>query len=80
MDFTESLFFDARRLLSRKDVPEIDPWGFLYPLTGTVWAAVTAALAVVWLAAMLVGWRPGNFVRFRELDAGGLPTERAHLL
>lgn len=62
MDFTESLFFDARGILSRKGVPEIDPWGFLYPLTGSVWAAVAAALAVVWLATTIVGRRPGRAV------------------
>ncbi|MPC44647.1 Glutamate receptor U1 [Portunus trituberculatus] len=62
VDFTESLFFDARGILSRKGTPEIDPWGFLYPLTGSVWAAVAAALAVVWLVMMMVGRRPGGVV------------------
>lgn len=59
MDFTESIFYDARGILSRKGVPEINPWGFLYPLTGSVWAAVAAALAVVWLVTMMMGHRPG---------------------
>ena len=62
MDFTESLLFDARGILSRKGNPEIDPWGFLYPLTGSVWTAVVAALAVVWLATILVGRRSGSSV------------------
>ena len=59
VDFTESFFFDSRAILSRKGIPEINPWGFLYPLTGSVWASVAAALIVVWLATMLIGRRPG---------------------
>ncbi|KAK8407428.1 hypothetical protein O3P69_002157 [Scylla paramamosain] len=48
--------------VSRKGTPEIDPWGFLYPLTGSVWAAVAAGLAVVWLVMLVVGRRPGGVV------------------
>ncbi|XP_050727810.1 probable glutamate receptor [Eriocheir sinensis] len=62
VDFTESLFFDARGILSRKGIPEIDPWGFLYPLTWSVWVALSLALVVVWLATAMVGRRPGQAV------------------
>ena len=68
VDFTESFFFDARAILSRKGFPEINPWGFLYPLTWSVWAALLVALAVVWLATVLVGRRPGASV---SLDWAG---------
>lgn len=62
IDFTESLFWDPRGLLSSKGRPEIDPWGFLYPLTGSVWAAVAAAMVMVWLVTMLVSRQPGGAV------------------
>lgn len=59
MDFTDPLFFDTHGILSRKGVPEINPWGFLHPLTGSVWASMAVALIVVWLATMLIGRRRG---------------------
>lgn len=62
VDFTESLFFDARGLLSSKGVPEIDPWGFLYPLTWLVWAAVAAAVGVVCAATAVLGRQRGGVV------------------
>ncbi|KAK8407427.1 hypothetical protein O3P69_002156 [Scylla paramamosain] len=65
VDFTESLFYDPRAILSMKGTPEINPWGFLFPLTGTVWYVVAAALAVVWLTTLLVGRRPGELVSLR---------------
>ncbi|KAK8407424.1 hypothetical protein O3P69_002153 [Scylla paramamosain] len=62
VDFSTLISFEARSILSRKGTPEINPWGFLFPLTGTVWSTVAAALAVVWLATLLVGRRPGASV------------------
>ncbi|XP_063860655.1 probable glutamate receptor [Scylla paramamosain] len=62
VDFSTFLSFDGRSILSRKGTPEINPWGFLFPLTGTVWGTVAAALAVVWLVTLLVGRRPGASV------------------
>ena len=59
VDFTDPLFFDTHGILSRKGIPEINPWGFLYPLTGSVWASLAAALTVVWLGTILIGRRSG---------------------
>lgn len=58
IDFTESFHFGDYTILSRKGEPEIDPWGFLYPLTESVWAAVVAALVVAWLVTMVMARRP----------------------
>lgn len=58
VDFTESFYFDDRSILAKKGVPEIDPWGFLYPLTSSVWAAMMAVLALVWLLSMVLLRRP----------------------
>ncbi|XP_063859246.1 glutamate receptor ionotropic, delta-1-like [Scylla paramamosain] len=65
VDFSESFFYDARSILSMKGTPEINPWGFLFPLTGTVWGAMAVALGMVWLATLLVGRRPGASVSLR---------------
>ncbi|XP_045131518.1 glutamate receptor ionotropic, delta-1-like [Portunus trituberculatus] len=58
VDFTESLYFDDRAILAKKGEPEIDPWGFLYPLTDSVWAALAGVLAVVCLMLGIVSRRP----------------------
>ncbi|XP_050727669.1 probable glutamate receptor [Eriocheir sinensis] len=58
VDFTESFYFDDRSILAKKGVPEIDHWGFLYPLTSSVWAAMMAVLAMVWVLSMVLLRRP----------------------
>ena len=58
MDFTDSFYFDDRAILAKKGEPEIDPWGFLYPLTDSVWAALAGVLVVVWLMLGMVSRRP----------------------
>ncbi|XP_063860094.1 probable glutamate receptor [Scylla paramamosain] len=58
VDFTDSFYFDDRAILAKKGEPEIDPWGFLYPLTDSVWAALAGVLAVVWLTLWMVSRRP----------------------
>ncbi|KAK8407419.1 hypothetical protein O3P69_002148 [Scylla paramamosain] len=58
VDFTESLYFDDRAILAKKGEPEIDPWGFLYPLTDSVWAALAGGLVVVWLTLGMMSHRP----------------------
>ncbi|KAG7156121.1 Glutamate receptor 3.1-like 4 [Homarus americanus] len=35
--------------------PEIDPWGFLFPLDSVVWAALLASLVITWLAMVVIG-------------------------
>lgn len=58
VDFTDSFYFDDRSILAKKGEPEIDPWGFLYPLTESVWAVMAAVLVVVWLLSMVLLRRP----------------------
>lgn len=58
IDYTLSFLMGDYTILSRKGPPEIDPWGFLFPLTETVWAAVAAAFMMVWLATTLMARRP----------------------
>lgn len=64
VDYTASLHYGDRKILSRKGKPEIDPWGFLYPLTVSVWVAVAATLILAWLVTMVVVRRPRNATPF----------------
>nr|XP_053632772.1 probable glutamate receptor [Cherax quadricarinatus] len=47
VDFTEAIFIDYWRILGARGRPEVDPWGFLFPLTPVVWAAILVALLVL---------------------------------
>lgn len=64
VDYTASLHYGDRKILSRKGEPEIDSWGFLYPLTASVWVAVVLTLALAWLVTMVMARRPGNVTPF----------------
>lgn len=64
MDYTASLHYGDRKILSRKGKPEIDSWGFLYPLTSSVWVAVVASLALAWLVTLVLVRRPRNITPF----------------
>ncbi|XP_042237196.1 probable glutamate receptor [Homarus americanus] len=58
VDYTSSFYYDDRSILAMKGLPEVDPWGFLYPFTPLVWAALVAALLVACLAVVVLGSRP----------------------
>ncbi|XP_064102906.1 glutamate receptor ionotropic, delta-2-like isoform X2 [Macrobrachium nipponense] len=53
IDYTDPLIMDYGRILGRRGDTEIDPWGFLMPLTPSVWAAFLASLGLVLLLAVL---------------------------
>ncbi|XP_042237313.1 glutamate receptor ionotropic, kainate 5-like isoform X2 [Homarus americanus] len=54
-EFTRSFFTSDVCILAGKGQPEVDPWGFLFPLEPVVWAVLIAALVVAWLAMVLLG-------------------------
>ncbi|XP_045604507.2 probable glutamate receptor, partial [Procambarus clarkii] len=54
VDFTEPIIIDYWKMLGGRGRPEVDPWGFLYPLEPLVWAALLAALLVLPLAVFLL--------------------------
>ncbi|KAK8407418.1 hypothetical protein O3P69_002147 [Scylla paramamosain] len=70
VDFTDSFYFDDRAILAKKGEPEIDPWGFLYPLTDSVWAALAGVLAVVWLT-LWMKMKTGELRELHELQFVG---------
>ncbi|XP_064100683.1 uncharacterized protein LOC135211295 [Macrobrachium nipponense] len=43
-----------KRLILAKNRPEIDPWGFLFPLSPTVWGSLILSLIIVWLVTILL--------------------------
>ncbi|XP_071526985.1 glutamate receptor ionotropic, delta-2-like [Panulirus ornatus] len=46
-DFTRPILIDYIRIMGGRGRPEVDPWGFLLPLTPLVWAAILTMLLVV---------------------------------
>ncbi|XP_037784562.1 probable glutamate receptor [Penaeus monodon] len=54
VDFGDTLMFFNFKVMSGRGSPELNPWGFLYPLTPMVWLGLFAALVAVWLALVLL--------------------------
>nr|XP_045589592.1 glutamate receptor ionotropic, kainate 4-like [Procambarus clarkii] len=54
VDFMEPILIEYIRMLGARGRPEVDPWGFLFPLEPVVWAAILAALLVLPLTAFLM--------------------------
>ncbi|XP_069190854.1 probable glutamate receptor [Procambarus clarkii] len=54
VDFTVPAFIDYWRILGARGRPEVDPWGFLFPLEPLVWAAILGTLLVLPAALFLV--------------------------
>lgn len=59
LDFTEPIITDYLRILARKGSPEVDPWGFLFPLSPVVWVTFLSALFFLMVAVHLLA----SFVR-----------------
>nr|XP_045604121.1 probable glutamate receptor [Procambarus clarkii] len=56
VDFTETVFIDYWWILGARGRPQVDPWGFLFPLEPLVWAAILVALLVLPLAVFLMSF------------------------
>nr|XP_045611872.1 glutamate receptor U1-like [Procambarus clarkii] len=54
VDFTRPVLIDYSRILGARGQPEVNPWGFLFPLEPLVWAAIVAALLVLPTATILM--------------------------
>ncbi|XP_042859205.1 probable glutamate receptor [Penaeus japonicus] len=54
VDFGDSLMFFNFKVMSGRGSPEMNPWGFLYPLTPVVWLGFFAAMVCIWLASVLL--------------------------
>nr|XP_053636402.1 probable glutamate receptor [Cherax quadricarinatus] len=54
VDFTVPMVIDYWRILGVRGVPEVDPWGFLFPLAPLVWATILVMLVVLAAAVFLM--------------------------
>ncbi|XP_069181512.1 probable glutamate receptor isoform X2 [Procambarus clarkii] len=54
VDYTAPVVSDSLRILGGQGRPEVDPWGFLLPLSPEVWAALLGSLLVVLVALLLL--------------------------
>ncbi|XP_066937320.1 uncharacterized protein [Macrobrachium rosenbergii] len=50
IDFTVNLVFDARKFIVAQNRAEVNPWGFVFPLTSMVWLCTFLSM---WLVAVL---------------------------
>ncbi|XP_047469096.1 probable glutamate receptor [Penaeus chinensis] len=57
VDFADRVTNLQLRVLAGKRSPELNPWGFLYPLGPLVWLGLVAALACVSAASLALGER-----------------------
>ncbi|XP_068228758.1 glutamate receptor ionotropic, delta-1-like [Palaemon carinicauda] len=55
IDFTIPLIFDARKFVVAQKQAEVDPWGFLYPLSALVWVLTLVSLCIVAVLTSVVG-------------------------
>lgn len=56
LDFTEPIITDYLRILARKGSPEVDPWGFLFPLSPVVWVTFLSSLFFLMVAVHLLAF------------------------
>ncbi|XP_069957609.1 probable glutamate receptor [Cherax quadricarinatus] len=47
VDFTTPIWIDEWRILAAKGRPEVNPWGFLFPLTAYVWMGILGSLMML---------------------------------
>ncbi|XP_071548112.1 probable glutamate receptor [Panulirus ornatus] len=57
VDFTGPVVIEYLKLMSGRGLPEVDPWGFLLPLTPLVWASTLVTLVVLpTVVVLLASW------------------------
>ncbi|XP_071545437.1 uncharacterized protein [Panulirus ornatus] len=54
VDFTSPVLTQTVRIVGARGRPEVDPWGFLMPLTPLVWATILTTLLVLPLITLLL--------------------------
>ncbi|XP_037782030.1 uncharacterized protein LOC119578533 [Penaeus monodon] len=60
VDFTKPILIDYARILGGRGRAEIDPWGFLLPLTPEVWAGLAALGLLVILTVAFLSYLSGQ--------------------
>lgn len=54
IEYTAPILIDYIRIMAGRGRPEVDPWGFLFPLTAGVWAAFLASLLLVTVSTFVL--------------------------
>ncbi|XP_047482206.1 glutamate receptor ionotropic, delta-1-like [Penaeus chinensis] len=66
IEYTAPILIDYIRIMAGRGRPEVDPWGFLFPLTAGVWAAFLASLLLVTASTFVL-----SAATSRALGSGG---------
>ncbi|XP_069939959.1 probable glutamate receptor [Cherax quadricarinatus] len=56
VDFTVPPLIDSWKIIGPRGHPEVDPWGFLFPLAPLVWAFILGAIIVLGAAVFLMSF------------------------
>ncbi|XP_071526983.1 LOW QUALITY PROTEIN: probable glutamate receptor [Panulirus ornatus] len=67
IDFTWPLWIDDWRILAGRGRLEVDPWGFLLPLTPLVWAAILTTLLVLPLVILCLSSLFNASVQYQDM-------------
>ncbi|XP_064102846.1 glutamate receptor ionotropic, kainate 2-like [Macrobrachium nipponense] len=54
IDYTNQLVVDYGQILGRRGNVEVDPWGFLMPLSPSIWAATFGTLILIFTVAVVI--------------------------
>ncbi|XP_045612759.2 probable glutamate receptor [Procambarus clarkii] len=75
VDFTEPIVIEHIRILGARGRPEVDPWGFVFPLEPLVWTAILATLLILPLMVFLLS----SCVSFRTVRQNNFLATFAYL-
>ncbi|KAG7153933.1 Glutamate receptor-like 67, partial [Homarus americanus] len=64
VDFTWPVMIQYSRIMGSRGLPEVDPWGFLLPLTPQVWTAILAVLLLLPVVIFLLS----SFFSFKAVN------------
>ncbi|XP_064109541.1 glutamate receptor ionotropic, kainate 2-like [Macrobrachium nipponense] len=54
IDYTNTLLVDYGHILGRRGNTEVDPWGFLLPLSPSIWAAAFGTLTLIFIFSVAI--------------------------
>ena len=63
VDYTHPILIDYARILGGRGSPELDPWGFLLPLSSTVWMVLIVVFLLVILTTVIISKSDRHRVR-----------------
>lgn len=64
VDFSVPILIDYARILAGRGSPEVDPWGFMLPLTPMVWMAFFSSLLILQVSVYILYF----FVQHKDIS------------